>query len=345
LLIYIGYFLNISLSLISDFNNLSQFGLLIPWAVYLAIPGLMKCNNINKYLLWKYFFNIMLFMTILSVSEYFLVFFGLTSLEEIKTPNGNFLAGFFSIFHQLETGEVHQILYGPFMESGTLAMLLLPVMAYAFFMQKYVSLLIFSIGLILTNSLGGVMGLCMLAPFLIYFKFNLKRNIALILTSLLIMPLAILFGNGLIERYQEKNLSRETREISVLGFINVFPVLIVQYPLGMPLGDSHGGADISKNYYGSNFTPGNAFYLGGVMAFFGYLAVLLISLKYALSLCFCRVLSIEEKTVGASIFCLMPFIVQREVIWDNGLFPFLFSPFIVLYILNKNKNLDNFDDK
>ena len=46
-LIYIGYFTNITINTLTNTNIINQYGLLIPWAVYLSIPSLVKLNKLN----------------------------------------------------------------------------------------------------------------------------------------------------------------------------------------------------------------------------------------------------------------------------------------------------------
>jgi hypothetical protein len=88
----------------------------------------------------------------------------------------------------------------------------------------------------------------------------------------------------------------------------------------------------NEAYYGGNFTLGNAFNLGGMLSFLGYLAVLFVSLWYAIASLFRKGLSLDQQAAVVSIIVLMPFIIQRTVVWDSSFFALMCAPFVIGYL-------------
>lgn len=332
LMILIGFFCNLLFNLFLNLSVVGQFGLLIPWVVYLTIPQLLKNGDINSLELWRYFYCFMVAATILGVIEYALVFFGGWGLRSIKTSGGQFLAAWFSAFHELDDGSVYYRIYACFPEPGTLAMYLLPAIAYAWVHKKIGMLLLF-IGVVLfTDSLGGYVGLGMLFFIFTFIASSDKRLRQIFMLLFLFFGAAIFlasFSDDLMERYEQKGNSRITREANFTNFIDNFPHLVVSYPLGFPLTESSEEASANKDYFGSNFALGNAFVLGGIISFLGYAAVLSVSLLASVKSLFRRSLSREEKIVYVSLLVLLPFIFQRAVVWDSALFALLFAPVLI----------------
>lgn len=327
-----GMFLNISINALSNFKLVSFFGLTLPWFTYLAIPSLIKKEAINTETLWRYFYYFMLWANIMGLIEYILIFAGWgASMRVLNTPYGVFLGGRFSLLHMLEDGIAHYRYYACFMEPGTLAMFLLPAIAYAFFHRKYIALSIFVTGLIMSDSLGGFIGAAMLTPMLIYFRGKI-RAIGLLLCFFSILLLVINFYDALYQRYENKQNSRIVREENLSNTIANLPEFLINYPLGMPLYESTGKAQQNKLYSGSNFALGNALHRGGVVSLLGYIAILAVSLWYALSRALRKDLSVDEQVTIVSILCLMPFIFQRTGLWDSSLFALLFAPSIIFYL-------------
>ena len=332
LLVYIGFFINITISSISNISLINQYGLLIPWAIYLAIPYLMKFGKLDALSLWRYFCDFMLVTVSISILEYFLLFSGFITPRPIITSGGPFLAGYFSMLFGTESGELHYRFYSSFMEPGDLAMFLLPAMAYAFLQRKYISLVIFLIAMYMTDSLGGFVGVAMLVPLLAYFKIHKKKFISIILSLFIITIIGVGFSNDFFERYKEKDQSASVREESLSGMSNKVSKLLINYPFGLPLTESTEQAEKIGEYSGSSFTPGNAFNVGGILSFVGYLVILFVSLWYAAFSLFRNRLSIEEQAGVASIIVLLPFIFQRMVVWDSSIFALIFAPYIIRYL-------------
>ena len=316
----------------SNIKLINQLGLLIPWVVFLAIPTLLKNNNLNVFSLWRYFNYFMLTTVSLSIFEYLLLFNGVINPRPIITTGGPFVAGYFSMLNAIESGELHYRFYACFMEPGTLAMFLLPVISYSFMYRKYLTLFVYLIALYLTDSLGGFISMLILMPLLVYFKFKKNGVLAVIFlffVSFFVVPVYI---DDLIYRYEEKNLSATEREDSTFSFISNFPSLIFDYPFGLPLKENSNENFSNPAYKGANFTIGNAYYLGGILSFLGYIAVLFLSIWYAIVGLFRKHLSLDEQVVVISTFCLLPFIFQRSVIWDSSLFSLLFAPFLIEFL-------------
>ena len=332
LLVYIGFFINISIESVLNINVINQYSLMIPWAIYLAIPGLVKFGKLDVSSLWRYLHYFMLATVSISIVEYFLLFYGLIVPRPIVTDGGPFVAGYFSMLYAIETGELHYRFYASFMEPGTLAMFLLPAMAYAFLLRKYFSLVIYAVAMYMSDSLGGFVGVAMLIPLLIYFRFRKSAVLALVLTFLTLFFTITFFADNLLEQYEYKGNSRMDREVSALGMLENLPGLLLNYPFGLPLTESAEQSQKNAAYYGSTFTPGNAFNFGGILSFLGYLATLFVSLWYAIASLFRKGLSLDEQAAVVSILCLMPYIFQRTTVWDSSIFALMYAPFVICYL-------------
>ena len=338
LVVFVGIFLNVTLNSITNLNVINYYSLMLPWAVYLAIPALLKKNACESEILWRYFYYFMLTAVFLGLSDYYLAFSGASSLRMISTPNGEFLAGWFSLLHLLEDGSAHERFYACFYEPGTLAMFLLPAMAYAYYHKKYIGLVIFSMGLYLSGSLGGIIGVAMIIPLLIFVSTN-KRGIPLVIPAfILILASSVIMINYMDDitlKYGEKNLSKTVREDNLKNTISNLASMLINNPTGFELTEGTPSASKNIDYYGSNFTPGNALQMGGISAFLGYLVVLLVSLVSALLSIIRKNLSLEEKVVFCSMVVLFPFIFQRDVVWDSAIFAFLFAPSIIRFLQSR----------
>lgn len=332
LMIYFGYFINLSINSISNISVVNQFGLLLPWAIYLTIPKLMKREVLNSNNLWRYYYYFMLAAVVLSIVEYALVFYGKLNLRLIETSGGGFLAAWFSIFHNLEDGSAYYRIYACFHEPGTLAMYLLPAMAYAFFNKIKISFVLFCVALFLTNSLGGYISLFIFLFIAIYMFFS-KKLLSQLIILLLLFSIAVMLFIGFSEEflsiYEQKQNSRIERESNLANFIYELPRLIINYPLGYTLSESTEKANLNEDYFGSTFALSNAFMLGGISSFIGYLAVLLVSISVSIKVLFRTNHSNEEKIVYLSLIVLLPFVIQRAAVWDGALFALLFAPVII----------------
>lgn len=330
--IFLGMFINISLNIVSNFKLISFFGLTLPWLTYLIIPALLNKEVINTEILWRYFYYFMLWANILGVFDYILMFYEISSLRILETPNGIFLGGNFSLLHMLEDGTAHYRYYACFVEPGTLSMFLLPAISYAIFNKKYIGLAIFVIAFALTDSLGGFAGLLMLTTITSFVLFNRNKKYLLFAIVALLAITSVLwinFGEALMKSYDEKNNSATVREESFSKTITNLPILLINNPLGLKLAESTEAFEKNKIYVGSNFSPSTYLQYGGILAFVGYLACLFISLFVSLTHIFRNDLTQEEKVIFSSLIVLLPFIFQRETVWESALFAFLFAPTII----------------
>jgi len=340
-LIALGLFINVSYSAFSNTKILNQYASIISWVIYLSIPIFVIYKKINVSLLWKYFNLFMTGVVSLSIVEYFLIFFGYVQTRLILTSGGPFLAGFFSMLYGIEAGnseiEIHYRFYASFMEPGTLAMFLLPVIAYTFIHSKYFNLAIYLIAMYLTDSLGGLIGLFCLIPLLFYLKY--RRSTLKNLLLFFIISLSILLNYEYFkDRYEKKGASASVRENSALNFVANFPLLVLRYPFGLPRTELTSDSEKNRLYSGSNFALGTAYMKGGFIAFIGYSFVILISLAYSARSFFHKGLDNDEKVVVASLFCMIPFIFQRATIWDSSIFAFLYCPYLIVFLKNTRGN-------
>jgi hypothetical protein len=333
--IFCGISINICLNTSLNIKLINNFGLVIPWAIYLIVPFLIKQNKINSEILWKYFYYFMLSVITVSIVEYYIVFTHISYFRVITTPYGIFSKGFFSILHILEDGILYPRFYACFPEPGTLAMFLLPAIVFAFYNKKYIGLLVFLTALYFSNSLGGMVGLAMLVVMILFNTFYHKRAkiIYIFVLTIVLLSLWISYFEGCFSaRYASKSFSRDVREGDVFNTIMNLPRLLINYPLGFKLHEVTETREESAMRIGHNFTPANYLRFGGIAAFFGYLACLFVSCWVSLYSLLWKNVSIEDKVVFFSIIILFPFIVQRGSIWDSGLFALLFAPAIIRFL-------------
>lgn len=335
LFVFVGMFLNITLNSITNLNVINYFGLMLPWATYLAMPALLKKNACDSETLWRYFYYFMLIAVFLGLSEYFLVFSGASSPRIVSIPNGKFLAGSFSLFHLLKDGSAHYRFYACFGEPGTLAMFLMPVMAYAYFYKKYIGLSIFILALYLSDSLGGIIAVAMIIPLLVFVSINKRKMplaISIVVLILVSSVIVINYMDDFTLSYEKKQRSATVRVDNVKNTIINLPSMIVNNPIGFELTEGTSSASKNPYYYGSNFAPGHILQMGGISAFLGYSVILLVSLVAAFLRIIRRNLSLEEKVVFTSLIVFSPFIFQRSTVWDSAIFAFLFAPSIINFL-------------
>jgi len=337
-LVLAGMFFNFALNSINNLSVLNYFGTLLPWAFYLVIPALLKKNVYDSKTLWRYFYYFMLTAVILGLLEYLLVFSGKFSMHMISIPNGEFLAGRFSVLHVLEDGSAYNRFYACFSEPGTLAMFLLPAIAYAYYHKKYIGLVVFIMGLYLSGSLGGIISVALIIPLFLFVSTN-KHRVSMLISSLVLIlassVIVITYMDNIVLRYEEKNESGTFRVDNFKNTMTKLPSMIVNNPIGFELAEGTASASKSKYYYGSNFALGNALQMGGISAFLGYLVILLVSIVAAFLRIIRKNLSLEEKVVYTSLIVLYPFIVQRSTLWDSAIFAFLFAPSIIRFLQSR----------
>lgn len=328
-LVYAGMMTNIFVNVLDDVNNLSFWGLTLPWCAYLSIPLFMKRNCHFDEQLWRYYFLFMSITTALALLEYFLVFSGtgIIPLSDIETSGGTFKTGYFSIFFPIWNG-VHFRLYGVFPEPGTLAMFLIPAIAYAYFYKKTILLIVMVLAVGFTLSLGAFASLLTL-PFFIYLV-TLKKVLS---TPTLLIVFIVFVAATQIgyfqDAYENKGGSRETRTNNLQNGLAAIPEMINGQPFGATFKKPIvRGEQVSAASY-TTFMPVYKFVLGGFFAFIGYFLVALIAMSVSFVSLFKKDLMLYEKVAFVSMIPLGSFLLQRTTIWESVLFALLFAPSII----------------
>lgn len=346
IMIFIGMSLNIIISAFSDTTVLSSFGEVLPWVVLLMTPVLYRKKKINVIKLWKYSYYFMLVSLILGLFDYVIIYILGGSSTIVKTSYGTFLSGNFSILHMLSDGTAHLRFYSCFAEPGSLAMLLLPFIAYAIYKKRYIGLIILLIGFILTNSLGGYISALMMLFFMIYLK--VKKNKFILILFLILSPIFIynttnnFFTKSYEAKNQSSNSSAGTRVLNFTNGILKAPSLILYNPLGIKLSSNTSENMKNEDYIGSNFLPIYYLQTGGVLAFIGYLMILYISIKTSIKILRkYNEINIEHKVAAISLIIFIPFLVQRTTIWETAWFGLLYAPIIIKGLNISPKKLKN----
>lgn len=337
ILILSGLIINILISSISDFTVLAQLGSTIPWVLFLVIPYFMDYKKVNFNYLWELSYKIIVTFVFLGLIDYYIIFINGNVSKYLETPYGDFVGGSFSILHMLLDGSAHFRFYSFFAEPGTLAMFLLPFIAYSILKKKYFGFLILLTGFFYTFSLGGYISLFFL--FFLLFLYKSKKNniiITSIFMSIIISATYFYVTNDLVQTYEKKGYSATSREDNFSNSFTKIPTIIFNYPLGIPLSNSTSEMEKNPNYTGANFIPNNYLQKGGVLSLVGYLLVLIFSIRMSLRVLFSKNInySIETVVVAISIIAILPFLLQRSTIWESSLFAFLFAP-TLLNLLNK----------
>lgn len=334
--ILVGMTLNILINAMSNPNVLNQMGLTLPWVLFITIPFLMRKNMINVFSLWRASYYIMLVFVILGLVDYYLIYYLGGHAEVVDTPYGLFHLGRFSIFHATGFGP-HFRFYACFAEPGTLAMLLLPYIIYAFLYKKYIGMLILLVGFFFTFSLGGYLGLLLISVLVYIYKTKKKNMLLSLLSTTLILGLAYGYLSSKISyEYEKKGASATVREESFSDGVLNLPKLIVTHPFGMPLAETTENLRENDLYTGSNFIPLLYFQSGGLLSLVGYILILFMSLKFAIKIFLSkRNYKIEYIVAALTLITMVPFLFQRTTIWENSLFALLYAPLIIDSINNK----------
>lgn len=339
--IVVGLMLNIGRNLISNFALFGYIGAVFPWLLYISTPAAVKNKKFDYRVLWRYFYYFMLISMCISLIDYYLVVvLGMGFFTRmIETNTGTFTASYFSLFHMLWDGDVYYRFYASFPEPGTLAMWLIPVMIYAYLAKRYFGLVVFSVSMFLTGSLGGLVSLLIL--FLLVSIFNFqgtpKSKIIGAVMLFIISISAAFYYTNLLEMYDEKGASWTLRQENVYRTFSDIGGLVLRNPLGLDLQITTDQNLANSDYIGSNFMPALYFQNGGILAFCGYLFAISFMLIIAIKKLLGGHMIMEERVVYLSIVCLFPFIAQRTSIFEAGIYAFLFSP-AILKDLNINGN-------
>ena len=337
LLLTFGILLNIVLNIHQSHSLrvLAYLGFIFPWLCYLIIPYWMKRCEYPLERIWRFFYLFMLWGTTLSLIDYFLSFHGMNYLREINTSGGPFISGPFAIYWPLKDGSLYDRMQGIFLEPGTLAMWLLPAVAYAFFHKKYYSIILFIVALYLIRSLGGWISFIVLIFFMQFFVKVRHKWIYIFLIFCIMFSVILALGSiQLLEKnYYLKDKSRSVRVENIIQGVELLPNMLINRPLGLKLESTTKKMEADNKYYvGSNFMPVYSFVIGGILAFIGYLYILYYSLYSTMRALYKKHLSQIDKVVYSSLIPLFLFIIQRSSLWDSALFAFLFSPALIMRI-------------
>lgn len=330
LLVFIGYFVNITNNTLREPFLATNYGSLIPWAVYLSTPFLLKDNIINtKNLLRYYYFSTLLIVT-LGLADYLLYFSGFVNLQVLNHPNGVFLSGWFSILHMLEDGSGHFRFYASIGEPGNLAMILIPSVIYSILYKRYLGMFVLTLGIYLTDSLGGFISVGLVAfllPILLYRKYKLSIFVP-ILSSVLILSTVVINLNKMYDLYESKGESKNVRIDNVVKATENLLSIIVNNPTGVEFSINF-SENTGENYYGSNFMPLLALYKGGLLAGIGYMIVIIVFFLTSVSYFYRKNISREDIICSLSIIALLSFIVQRSALLETSLLVLIFTPFVI----------------
>lgn len=344
LLVIGGIFLNIIIFALSEGKFSSSFTMAIPWLAYLPVVYWERMRGVSSADLWCKFYQLMLVINILCIFEYLLVFGGFYSARAIVTPYGEFLAGNFSLFFPVNSEEIHYRYYACFLEPGALAMYLLPAIVYSIFYKKIFGLVIFSVALYMTDSLGGYISYAMIFVFIPLIICKNNRILFMIpLVISLIIAVGIVFGDNFLEKYEGRGNSSEVREQTFLKTMETLPSFVVKNPFGIPQVDSTDELSKNPSYLGTTFTPAIYLQTGGMISFLGYITVLIVSLFLSLKIFIKRNILVHDKIVLTSLLINLPFIFQRNTFWESPIFALLFLPTLIR-CLNINKiSSENFN--
>ena len=339
LLIVCGMLFNIGLNFARTEKPyvLSYLGLVIPWLAYLVVPYWMKHNRYPLEKLWRMFYIFMLCVSILALIDWVLSFNGINYLRIIQTTGGSFTSGLFAIYFQLKNGTLHHRMYAIFAEPGSYAMLLLPVISYAYYHKKYFCIIPLLICLYLTHSLGGYFGLILLVIMIVIY--SNKPIVLKFISGLMVLFIIFAFSwNSLVAQLNHKGASRTVRINNTVSAISALPKMLVERPAGFSLEANTAAMKKDKYYSGQNFTPMNYYIYGGILSLLGYILILLRLLILNMRFMFRRNLSQVDLVYFTSFFPLLSFIFQRTSIFDTALFALLFSPVLLEKIYSYRKS-------
>ena len=320
-LVLAGYAINILRSV--DLQSIGRLGMLLPWLAALSVP-LMKSYSLEAS--WLLFYRFMLISSAISCVEYWAVFSGVLATRPIDSTYGSFLAGISTIYVALPNGRPYYRMLGVFPEPGTLAMWLMPAIAYALVFRHRVGLLVFLTALYLAQSLGGFASAVVLAGTFVWWR---TRWLVVRVVMLAVLAAGVTFyaGDYFANSYIAKARSATVREENAFRFWDELGRQIVTRPLGAPLvgGSLSELGTFDRDYLGSNFAPYTALVLGGVSALFGYSAMIAVALFTSMKF-FAR--PHADRLMACAFISLPPLIVflfQRATIFDSPLFAFLIA--------------------
>jgi len=330
LLVFTGFFVNITINTFRDLSLAINYGSLIPWVVYLAIPFLLKDNIIGKNKILQYYYISTLLIAIFGLLDYFLYFNNIINLRVLNHPNGIFLSGWFSILHMLEDGYGHYRFYASIGEAGNLAMILIPSLIYSVLYKKYLGIIVFIVSIYLTDSLGAFISIgiiLLLLSILLYRRYKFSIFAPILSTIIIVVVVAINWGD-IYKAYIDKGDARVIREENVRNSINNIPPIIINNPIGINFTKDY-SKNTSKEFYGTNFTILNAIYKGGVVSGIGYISILIVFFLISASCFYRKNIRREDIFYSLSIIAILPFIVQRDNLLETPMLILIIAPYVV----------------
>lgn len=318
-LVLLGYSINILRSV--DLQTMGRLGMLLPWLAALSVP-FMKSYSLEKS--WLVFYRFMFISSAVSCVEYWAVFSGILATTPIESVYGDFSRGIFTSYLRLADGSPHFRMHGVFPEPGTLAMWLMPAIAYALVFGKRAGLAVFTVALFLTHSLGGFASAVVLAGSFTWWRTR-RPFVRVLMLVLLGAGVAYFLREYFLSAYVSKAGSASVREDNVFLFWRDLGAQIVNRPFGTPLvGRSLSDlAAVDRDYLGSDFAPYTALVIGGVSALIGYTAMITIALSASIKYLARRHADRLTACAFISLPPLLLFVVQRATVFDSPLFAFL----------------------
>jgi hypothetical protein len=328
-LIFISTLINISISVYSDYNNISLVGLLVPMAINLSIPYFYHRNMLNVSSIWSFSYKLILTIVFLGLLDYIYIFLIGFNGFPIETASGLFISGYFSIYHDLGLGIPYFRFYSCFGEPGDLAMWLIPFILYALHYKKYIGLIILFIGFILSFSLGGIISLG-LAIFIRILLLKKMKSIVVLILFFGVLSFSG-FDSFLNDSYIEKGKSATVREDNFKTGISNALTIIFTKPFGLELSSKTSDNQNQNLYSGSNFSPTTYLQKGGFLAFFGILLLIFFSIHDSFKILLNKHSSNLSVIIAITLICYFPYIFQRMTLWDSVMFSWLFLPVLFNY--------------
>jgi hypothetical protein len=318
-LVLVGYAINVLRSV--DLQTIGRLGMLLPWCAALSVP-FMESYSLEAS--WLVFYRFMLISSAVSCVEYWAVFSGILATKPVESVYGSFSTGIFTIYVRLPDGSPYYRMLGVFPEPGTLAMWLIPAIAYALVFRKRLGLLVFPVTLYLSQSLGGFASAVVLVGSFTWWRTR-RLFVRVLMLALLGAGVAYFAGEFFVSTYVSKAASATVREDNAFLFWGDLGRQIANHPLGTPLiGNSLSElGTFDRDYLGSNFAPYTALILGGVSALIGYSAMVAVALFTSMKF-FAR--PHADRLMACAFISLPPlilFLFQRGTIFDSPLFAFL----------------------
>ncbi len=353
LLMFFSTFINVSRFAYQDTSIISFYGTLLPIVSLLSVPFLMKLNVINTEKIYSYYYKAILIIVSISLIEYSLIFTGYLTPTLITTSGGNFLAANFSILFDLEDNIFNETdfslnFYAAIIESGTLAMLILPALIYAIYKKLFIGFLILLLSIFATNSLGGFMSLAVFALIYPYIETRLVqqkpktgKSIFIFIYILVLISLSGIVISFLIDYYNTKFLtagpttseatSGSTRINNIIMLFSNLPTILIENPIGYTL-STDSNKILSGSFYGFNIGLGISIYNGGFLSLLGYVMLTLTFVTASIRTLVRKNIDINKIIASTSLLVLFPFFVQRGSVFETSILILLTTPFVVEFL-------------